>query len=133
MLRIIPIYIALLTIPCVVVHLGVVIFNRGRPHLPVWTMETLTAIIFKSLAWGFGVGLIVFVTFIFWGISYGGQMGPIGAFLLAPFAFVIGTILAGFCQIRRARTLPTWGFIGYVVFLHLALVPPVLVYLLEFS
>ena len=82
--------------------------------------KALLAIIGDSLARGLGAGVIVFAVCIFGEafISFDGFY--VGTFL-GPYAFVIGTFLAGLCQIRRVRTLPTWGFVGYGLFLLLGL------------
>ena len=83
----------------------------------------LMAIIGKSLAWGFGISVIVIVAVIVLGIIFYPEAGqfPLLGFFLAPFAFVIGTFLAGLCQIKRVNTLPTWGGVGYALFLALPL------------
>ncbi len=87
---------------------------------------TLLAIIGKSLAGGLGAGAIVFAGIIFAGIYLSAANlahfdGFLLGSLLGPYASVIGTFLAGLCQIRRARTLPTWGIVSYGLFLLLGL------------
>ncbi|MCZ6496899.1 MAG: hypothetical protein O6924_12070, partial [Alphaproteobacteria bacterium] len=83
-----------------------------------WAMMLL-AIICTSLAYGFGAGIFVLVVTnkFFWG-----QLGPIPGFLFSSYAFVIGTFLAGLFQIRRARTLPKWGRVGFGLFLALVVI-----------
>ena len=83
------------------------------------------AIIRKSLAWGFSVGGIVFVAGFIGPIilTPEANLGPMTGIFLGPVAFVIGTFLAGICQIRRALALPRWGKVGYGLFLLLLLVP----------
>ena len=85
----------------------------------------LLAIIGISLAWGFGISVIVIVAAIVLGVIFSSEAGqlPLAGFFFAPLAFVIGTFLAGLCQIRRARTLPAWGLVGYGLFLALLLFP----------
>ncbi|MCZ6742929.1 MAG: hypothetical protein O7D27_12310 [Alphaproteobacteria bacterium] len=75
---------------------------------------TLLAIIGISLAWGLLAGVLVFV-----GFSISGRL--FAGILFGPTAFIIGTFLACLCQIRRAKTLPTSGAVGYSVFLLLFL------------
>jgi hypothetical protein len=85
----------------------------------------LLTIIGKSLTWGFSVGGIVFVVG-FVGpliVTPEANLGPLSGFLLGPVAFLIGTFLAGICQIRRALTLPKWGKVVYGMFLLMLLVP----------
>ncbi len=98
---------------------------------------TLLAIIGKSLAGGLGAGAIVFAGCIFGeafvSIAHLGDFeGFLAGTILGPYASVIGTFLAGLCQIRRARTLPTWGFVGYGLFLLLGLFLTCVGYLLIF-
>ncbi len=86
---------------------------------------TLQAIIGKSLFWGLVAGATCFVVIFILSFFYGGNLGPFGGILggifYSPGAFVMGTSLAGLCQIRRVNTLPTWGVVGYGFFLALVL------------
>jgi hypothetical protein len=109
--------------------------RRRRAHPQEFIPATITpksslpTIIGKSIAWGFAVGLIVFVAFFFGPMLFnpGSNLAPIGGILFGPPAFVIGTFLAGICQIRRALTLPKWGKVVYGLFLLVLLVPFALV------
>ena len=87
----------------------------------VLTKMGLFSIIRISLAWGFGISLIVISTVIVVGLIFypeAGQFALLGAFV-APFAFVIGTFLASLWQIKQARMLPAWGLVVYGLFLAL--------------
>jgi len=89
------------------------------------TTKTLKAIIFNTLCWGLLAGAACFVaSFIFFGTFYGGMQGSLGgpigpAMFFGAIAIVLGTFVAGLCQIRHVNTLPTWGVLGYGLFLAL--------------
>ena len=85
----------------------------------------LPVIIGISLAWGLLASATCFVIIFISSFYIGGNLGPFGGILggifYAPIAFVLGTFLAGLCQIRRVTALTTWGGVGYALFLGLAL------------
>ena len=94
--------------------------------------KTLLAVIGKSLFWGWVAGATCFVVIFilsFFIEAIGGNLGPlgglIGGIIWGLFAFLIGTFLAGLCQIRRVNTLPIWACVGYALFLALFLLPPI--------
>ena len=84
---------------------------------------TLQAIIGQSLVWGLVAGAVCLVFLL--SFFSGGNLGPFGALLggitYGPSAFVMGTFLAGLCRVRRVKTLPKRGRVGYALFLAMLL------------
>ena len=89
-------------------------FFKGTPK------RALLAIIGKSLAWGFAAGGLMFVMHII--LNPEAYQGSLPGMLPSQVRlFLIGTFLAGICQVRRALTLPKGGKVGYGLFLLLFL------------
>ena len=89
--------------------------RQQKGFLPTMAPKrSLLTIIGKSLAWGFAAGGLVFAAFFFGPMIFNPEsnLAPIGGFLFGPVAFVVGTFVAGLCQIRRVPTLPKGGKVG---------------------
>ena len=99
-------------------------FFKGTPK------RALLAIIGKSLAWGFAAGGIMFVMPII--LNPEAYQGSFPGILPSQVRLIlIGTFLAGTCQIRRALTLPKGGKVGYGLFLLLFLLLFLFMFLLS--
>jgi hypothetical protein len=88
-------------------------------------IHSLLAIIGMSLGLGFVVGVIGLLAGFIGPVIFTPEasQGPLLGLFLGPILFVIGSYLAGICQIPRALTLPKWGQATYALILLLLFIP----------